>query len=322
MSRSPCWRIVLLLVITHALGGCAVMDRDIPPWSAYKHPTAPQPTITLSSASYGSGSPVLLIHGFGASSYSWRNFVAPLSQQHRVITLDLKGSGASPKPRDDQYSVYEQARLVRDFIVANNLDDLQIIGHSFGGAVAIATSLLLKQADPERQKSLVLIDSMAYPQKLPYFINVLATPLLGPIAIHLVPDRMQVRQLLNLVYYNDALITEEEINNYTAMLGQPDAKYALLQTARQVQPPDLEAFSAHYKTLTLPTLIIWSRDDAIIPLAIGERLDKELPNSSLQVLSGVGHAVQEEAPQLILPILEDFLLTQNLFANDEEAAAP
>ncbi|MES2623655.1 MAG: alpha/beta hydrolase [Pseudomonadota bacterium] len=312
MTGSPRWSAVWLIMIVFALGGCAVMDRDIPPWNEYERAEAPRPAITLSSASYGAGSPVLLVHGFGASSYSWRNLVQPLSQQQRVITLDLKGAGASPKPRDDQYSVYEQARLVRDFVVSNQLDDVQIVGHSFGGAVAIATSLLLAAEHPDMQKSLVLIDSMAYPQRLPYFINVLATPLLGPIAIHVVPDRMQVKQLLDLVYYDDALITDEVIDNYTTMLGQPDAKYALLQTARQIQPPDLEEFSAQYNTLTLPTLIVWSRDDAIIPLAIGERLHEEIPNSELHVLSQVGHAVQEEAPQLILPMLTEFLRTQRV----------
>lgn len=310
MTRSQRLRVALLLVVVHLLGGCAVMDRDIPPWQEYKDGISPRPDIDLNFASYGSGSPVLLIHGFGASSYSWRNLVEPLAGEHRVITIDLKGSGVSPKPRDGQYSVYEQARLVRDFIVENNLADLQIVGHSFGGAVAIATSLLLAEAEPVRQKSLVLVDSMAYPQKLPYFINVLATPVLGPLAIHLVPDRMQVKQLLDLVYFDDELITEEAIANYTFMLGQPDAKYALLQTAKQIQPPDLETFSAQYKTLAMPTLIVWSRDDEIIPLTIGERLDEEIPNSWLHVFSGVGHAVQEEAPQLILPVLQDFLRTQ------------
>jgi pimeloyl-ACP methyl ester carboxylesterase len=322
MNGSPRWCTASLIVVAYALGGCAVMDRDIPPWSEYEQGTSARPDITLSSASYGEGAPVLLIHGFGASSYSWRNLVEPLAQQHRVITLDLKGSGASPRPRDDQYSVYEQARLVRDFVVANALDDVQIVGHSFGGAVAIGASLLLAETDPRMQKSLVLVDSMAYPQKLPYFINVLATPVLGSVAIHLVPDRMQVRQLLNLVYYDDALITEEAIDNYTEMLGQPDTKYALLQTARQILPPDLDVFSGRYKTLMLPTLIVWSRDDEIVPLAIGERLNADIRDSRLYVISGVGHAVQEEAPQLILPVLENFLQTQSLEEKNAESLAP
>jgi pimeloyl-ACP methyl ester carboxylesterase len=319
MSKSLRSYAVLLVISVLALSGCAVMDRDLQPWPEFQQDAAQRPVIALSFESYGTGSPILLIHGFGASSYSWRHLVAPLAQQHRVITLDLKGSGASPKPHDDQYSVYEQARLVRDFIVANQLDDVQIVGHSFGGAVAIATSLLLAQDDPGRQKSLVLIDSMAYPQKLPYFINVLATPVLGPLAIRLVPNTMQVRQLLKLVYFNDTLITDADIDYYADMLARPDAKYALLQTARQIQPPDLDEFSGRYATLTLPTLILWSRDDEIIPLALGERLHAEIANSRLLVFSEVGHAVHEEAPQLMLPILQDFLQTQSL--GDSEPAA-
>jgi len=285
------------------------MDKDIPGWSQYRNPDKIN-ELRLTSSSSGEGIPVLLIHGFGASSYSWRHIIKPLAQKYRVITIDLKGFGESPKPRDDLYSVYEQARLVRNFILENNLQNVHIIGHSYGGGVALVTSVYLSASHPNLQSSLVLIDSIAYPQDLPDFVKVLATPILGPLVIYAIPNTTQVKSLLEKVYFNDALIPQSAIDHYAGNLGKPNAKYATLTTARQMLPTDLQQFSDNYANLTIPTLIIWSRDDEIVPLAIGERLHEDLPNSKMVVLNDVGHAIQEEKPSVLLPYLQQFLDTE------------
>ncbi|MXS83287.1 alpha/beta fold hydrolase [Nitrosomonas oligotropha] len=295
---------LLLAVLTS--GGCAVMDKNIPGWTQYRNLDKTN-ALELASRSTGAGEPVLLIHGFGASSYSWRHVIEPLAQKNRVITIDLKGFGDSPKPRDDAYSVYEQARLVRNFILENDLKNLHIIGHSYGGGVALAVSIYLSASNPGLQKSLVLIDSVAYPQELPGFVKILATPVLGPLITYAVPNTFQVKNLLQIVYFNDDLIPQEAIDHYAADLGKPDAKYALLTSVRQMLPTDLQQFAENYANLTIPTLIIWSREDEIVPLAVGKRLHENIPNSKLVIMSGVGHAVQEEKPALLLPHLRSFL---------------
>lgn len=300
---------LVFLSMILSLGGCAVMDKDIPGWSQYRNPDKIN-ELRLTSSSSGEGIPVLLIHGFGASSYSWRHIIKPLAQKYRVITIDLKGFGESPKPRDDLYSVYEQARLVRNFILENNLQNVHIIGHSYGGGVALVTSVYLSASHPNLQSSLVLIDSIAYPQDLPDFVKVLATPILGPLVIYAIPNTTQVKSLLEKVYFNDALIPQSAIDHYAGNLGKPNAKYATLTTARQMLPTDLQQFSDNYANLTIPTLIIWSRDDEIVPLAIGERLHEDLPNSKMVVLNDVGHAIQEEKPSVLLPYLQQFLDTE------------
>jgi len=300
---------LVFLSMIFSLGGCAVMDKDIPGWSQYRNPDEIN-ELQLTSSSSGEGIPVLLIHGFGASSYSWRHIIEPLAQKYRVITIDLKGFGESPKPRDDLYSVYEQARLVRNFILENNLKNVHIIGHSYGGGVALVTSVYLSASHPNLQSSLVLIDSIAYPQDLPDFVKVLATPILGPLVIYAIPNTTQVKSLLEKVYFNDALIPQSAIDHYAGNLSKPNAKYATLTTARQMLPTDLQQFSDNYANLTIPTLIIWSRDDEIVPLTIGERLHEDLPNSKMVVLNNVGHAIQEEKPSLLLPYLQQFLDTE------------
>ncbi len=298
--------VLMALVAGLALSGCAVMDKNIPGWAQYR--TSDQShELRLASSSTGTGEPVLLIHGFGASSYSWRHIIEPLAQKYQVITIDLKGFGDSPKPRDEAYSVYEQARLVRNFILENDLKNLHIVGHSYGGGVALAVSIYLAASHPDVQKSLVLMDNIAYPQELPEFVKVLATPVLGPLLIHTLPDTLQVKALLKKVYFDDELIPQSAIDHYAANLAKPNAKYATLTTARQILPADLQEFSNNYANLKIPTLIVWSREDEIVPVAIGQRLHEDLPNSKLVVLSDVGHAVQEEKPALLLPHLRSFL---------------
>ncbi len=305
MKNNLLLKLALLLTVV-TVSGCAVMDKNIPGWTQYRNLDKTN-ELELSSTSTGAGEPVLLIHGFGASSYSWRHVIEPLAQKNRVIAIDLKGFGDSPKPRDDAYSVYEQARLVRNFILENNLKNLHIIGHSYGGGVALAVSIYLSASNPGLQKSLVLIDSVAYPQELPGFVKILATPVLGPLITYAAPNTFQVKNLLQIVYFNDDLIPQEAIDHYAADLGKPDAKYALLTSARQMLPTDLQQFSENYASLTIPTLIVWSREDEIVPLAVGKRLHENLPNSKLVIMSDVGHAVQEEKPSLLLPHLRNFL---------------
>ncbi len=302
--------VLLLLFVALNFSACAVMDKNTPSWAQYRIPDQAN-ELQLASNSIGTGDPVLLIHGFGASSYSWRHIVEPLAHKYRIITIDLKGFGESPKPRDDAYSVYEQARLVRNFILENNLKDLHIVGHSYGGGVALATSIYLSTSHPNLQKSLVLIDSIAYPQDLPDFVKVLATPILGPLVIYALPNTFQVKNLLKKVYFNDALIPQDAIEHYANDLSKPNAKYAVLASVQQMLPKDLQQFSDNYINLTIPSLIIWSREDEIVPLAIGKRLHENLPNSKLVIMSGVGHAVQEEKPRLVLPHLQQFLDTQS-----------
>src|SRR5262249_14347275 len=89
----------------------------------------------------GSGDPILLIHGLGANSYTWRYLAPALARTHHVLSVDLKGFGRSDKPIDAAYGVFDQARLLNALIARRKLTHLSIVGHSFGGGVALALTL-------------------------------------------------------------------------------------------------------------------------------------------------------------------------------------
>lgn len=300
----------LLLAMCLCLSACAVLDRNRPGYASQAPGMAPDSGLSLHYESQGDGKPVVLIHGMGINSHTWRHLIAPLSRHHRVITLDLKGHGLSPKPEDDRYSLYDQAGLVSRFIIEHDLRNVTLVGHSYGGGVALASAVYLNRTHPNRLERLVLIDSIAYEQRLPMFVRLLATPVLGPMLIQLVPETRQIRSIMELTYYDDRLIEKESVELYARSLRSPHAKSALLSTARQILPSDIEEFAQLYRELSVDTLILWGKEDEIVPLSIGQRLAFDLPNTTFEVLAETGHAPQEERPEETLRLIEGFLPAQ------------
>src|SRR3970040_1651540 len=125
-----------LAAISLALGSCGLSAGDAldGPYAGLGPAEAP---VKLFYQEEGKGPPLLLIHGFGASTYTWRYVAPELAQTHRVIAVDLKGFGQSDKPFDERYSVFDQAELLKQLIIDNKLRDLALVGHSYGGGVVL-----------------------------------------------------------------------------------------------------------------------------------------------------------------------------------------
>lgn len=157
---------------------------------------------------YGSGDPILFLHGLGGSLYSWRNQKA-LAAQYKVVLIDFRGAGDSPKPNDKHYSIKEQADLIYEFIHEHNLNNLAIVGNSYGGAVSLL--LALKLGEEDRLSNLILINAGAYPDHLPSHLTILRVPIIGWLAVHLIPPKAQVSRVLRDSYYAPCKITREQI---------------------------------------------------------------------------------------------------------------
>jgi pimeloyl-ACP methyl ester carboxylesterase len=140
-------------------------------------PTAPPaaPPLALAADIAGAGPPLVCLHGFAATRYTWRHLVAPLASRATVIRLDLKGFGDSPKPRDGAYTVADHAGAVAAYLRVHDLRDVILVGHSFGGIVARAVTLGLDGAEAARVRALILIGTPGPPQPLPEFIRLLRT---------------------------------------------------------------------------------------------------------------------------------------------------
>lgn len=257
--------------------------------------------------SYGSGDPILALPGLGASIYTWRKMVAPLQKDHKLILVDLKGAGKSPKPHDNHYSIQEQADLIFQFIRELDLKNLTLMGNSYGGAVSLLVTLKLNEEKANRLSKLILIDSGGYNQDLPWHLKLLRTPILGWLALYLVPPRMNALTVLLYAYYNKCLITWRQVKAYAGPIGSPGGRYALLKTAQQAIPKNIDEIIAQYPNITVPTLILWGREDKVIPLKIGRKLDAAIPDSTLVIIEKAGHVPQEERAEETIPLVLKFL---------------
>ena len=261
----------------------------------------------LHCESYGTGDPIIALHGLGGTLYSWHKLEDKFPN-HQLILLDLKGAGDSPKPHDKHYAIKDQADLVLKLIYDNDLKNLTLMGNSYGGAVALflAIELCKDKEKPCRLASLILIDSGGDDKDLPSHLTLLRTPLVGWLGLHLLPTRASIKRVLRDSYYCPKKITDDQIDAYTKPITSPGGRYALLQTARQAVPKDIKEIMKLYKTIKVPTLIIWGLDDRIIPLRTGQMLHGEIGGSTLELVVDCGHVPQEEQPDETMRYIRQF----------------
>jgi pimeloyl-ACP methyl ester carboxylesterase len=175
--RRICFQILALLMLGGLIASSATAQSKRKPRAA-----APGNCTThtkLYCESYGSGDPILFLHGLGGSTYSWRYMIEPFRKTNQVILIDLRGQGNSPKPNDKKYSILEQRDLIYAFILEHKLRKLTLVGNSYGGAVCLLVSLKLLELDPTRLAKLILIDSAAFAEPIPLHLLVLRTPIIG-----------------------------------------------------------------------------------------------------------------------------------------------
>jgi pimeloyl-ACP methyl ester carboxylesterase len=258
------------------------------------------------------GTPMVMIHGFGQNAYAWRHLARPLARDRQIVLLDLKGFGHSPKPIDDQYSLFDQARLVMEVIEHLQLASVILVGNSYGGGVALLVSLILLTDHDIDLQGLILLDTIAYEQNYPYFIDLLRTPVISDLVTSLVTPEFQVAQVLELAYHDDSKITDEQIKAYAEQIRIPEGRHALTETARRIAPPDLERITKRYREISVPALLLWGEEDQIVPIEVAHRLHQDLPNSELVLLPQVGHLPHEEEPRRTLDHIEQFLYKNSL----------
>jgi pimeloyl-ACP methyl ester carboxylesterase len=306
MAKSELKATLGLAAIAFILGTCGLSAGDgaAGPFARLGPPEAP---VNLYYEEQGKGPPVLLLHGFGASTYTWRHIVPELAPTHRVIAVDFKGFGQSDKPFDERYSVLDQAELIAQLVEDKDLRNLTIVGHSFGGGVALRLALEADTRLDGRIARLVLLDSIAYQQQIPVFFRLLEVPLVSQVGVRMVPPEMQTRVALQIAYHDDSKIDPEQVEIYAAPLKTAAGKHAIVQSARQIVPKDIDTLPERFKTITLPTLILWCDHDRIVPLDVGIKLRRTLPNSTLRLVEGCGHMPQEEQPEATLLLLKGFI---------------
>lgn len=251
----------------------------------------------------GEGPAVLLLHGFGGSTVTWRETMPALAAAgYDVYALDLRGFGLSDKGYAADYSHPAQARRVVAWMDAVGLGRVALVGHSMGGSVAAHVAL----SAPDRVSRLVLVDAALLEQDAGGTVprGLLDVPFLRRWAQlglrRAAPD--YVDDLLRDAASNDGALSPELMAGYQRALRTPEWELGLLGILR-----DGNRNTPPVRQLQMPTLIIWGARDTWVPPENGAQLEAVIPEAERVELDGVGHLPMHEAPAAFHAALIDFL---------------
>lgn len=259
----------------------------------------------------GDGPVIVLIHGIAGSSRSWREATEGLAAHHTVIAPDLIGHGESAKPIGD-YSLGAHASGVRDLLGVLGIPRATVVGHSFGGGVAMQ----LAYQHPECCERLVLVASGGLGREVSWMLRALALPgseLLWPLIF---PAFVRDRGTdLGRALWRRGLLRSSRIDemwrSYSSLADSPNRR-AFLRTLRSVVDTRGQVVSAMdrlYLAASMPTLIIWGDQDHIIPIDHGYAAHDAIAGSRLEIFEGADHFPHAEQPERFVATVSDFMAT-------------
>lgn len=229
----------------------------------------------------GSGPVVVLLHGLGGNTTNWAFNIAPLAQKYRVVVLDQIGFGQSDKPLIN-YRIATYVDFLDAFLKELKIERASFVGNSMGGWVAASYAL----AHPEKVERLVLVDAAGFA-----FAPGFDTAQL----IKLNPStREGMKELVSRVFYNKQIFMSDAFINASmaARINAGDGHTIRSITESIIRREDF--LDNRLSVIKQPTLVIWGREDGLLPLADGQRFQKEIPGAQLLVFDQCGHVPQVE----------------------------
>ncbi len=247
----------------------------------------------------GNGTPVVFIHGIGASLYGWRHQVAPLvAAGYRVVAFDNRGFGFSDKPAHG-YSNAAYSHLVVSLLDSLGIASAVLVGHSMGGAIAAEVAI----AHPDRVRGMVLIDAAGFGIRWPGVLKMARWALLGAVMTTF-RGRWITDRIVRSTFADPGKVTAADVDQYYAPVPDPDYGRALRGVLREFR---FDTLGGRLGSVQTPTLILWGNADRWIALGDGTRFARELPRSEFVVLERTGHDAPEESPDQVNPLLLGFL---------------
>ena len=230
----------------------------------------------------GSGNPIILLQGWAASSTIFESITNILKTKYTIYVIDLPGFGKSEEP-DKPYNLDDYVDLLYQFIIDLDIYNPILLGHSFGGRIAI------KFASLYNVSKLILVDSAGLKQK--NFIKTKTKILLYKL------KKKYYKITKNVIKYNDLLINS----------GSTDYKEASVIMKKILVNVTNEYLDKYLKDITCDTLIIWGKKDDVTPYYNAIKLKKKIKNAGLVTLEGVGHFPFIESKKTFNKILKSYL---------------
>lgn len=262
--------------------------RRVGPWQLHVRDSGPP-----------SAPAVVMLHGFGSSLHTWEDWAQGLSAKHRVIRIDLPGSGLSPPDPANDYSDARSVAMLLSLLDELGLARVSWVGHSMGGRIAWT----LAAQHPERTDKLVLVAPDGFASAGFEYGKPMAVPATLGLMRHVLPQSL-LRMSLQSAYAQPDSLSDALTERYHDLLRAPGARQAMLdrlaQTVLQEPEPWLSQIQA-------PTLLVWGEADAMIPVTNARDYLQAIAGSRLVSWPGVGHVPQEEAAKASLERVAEFL---------------
>src|ERR1700722_10856920 len=235
----------------------------------------------------GQGPAVILLHGMGGVKESWMGNLGALAAGYHVYAIDQIGFGHSDKPLLD-YKIATFVDFLYAFMPTQNIGKVTLVGNSFGGWIALDFAM----QQPGIMEKLVLVDSAGLAWQRP-----LAE--LNPSSL------AATRTLIESVFYNKKMISDNDVLQvFTDRMRNNDG-YTIQRTVAGFATPQFE--DAKLASIHVPTLVMWGRQDELIPLASGEKFHDGIAGARLLVFDHCGHVPQIEKSEEFNQALLEFL---------------
>jgi len=235
---------------------------------------------------------ILILHGWGIGSKTWVKVKEILEGRgHKVYAPDLPGFGDSPAP-EKPWSVDDYVRWVLNYCKKNNLSRFFLIGHSFGGGIAVKSASQF----PDMIKMLVLVAAKLRRQKTIRYYGGMILARAGNLVFY-TPLFSFLRPLARKILYK--LIGAKDY--YKLELNKA---YIMKETFKKVVKEDL---TGHLAKINIPTLIIWGKKDNITPVKDAYLINREVRGSKLEIIENGRHALNLEAPEILAEKIIKFI---------------
>jgi 4,5:9,10-diseco-3-hydroxy-5,9,17-trioxoandrosta-1(10),2-diene-4-oate hydrolase len=254
------------------------------------------------------GPAVILIHGFASSTLVWSKvFLEFAARGFRVIAPDLLGYGYSAKPRDFDYTIGAQARMLDKLLDQLGLAQVTLVGSSYGGAIAASIALDY----PTRVQKLALVGAVTNNEPTKYLLmRLFGSPLIGDILSPLLlSSRQLLKRRMKRVYDRHSWVLDDV---------RVEARHQPLRTAathraiiRTVRRWDADRIQREAHLITQPTLLVWGDNDAEVPLRFGQQLHNAIKGARMIIIQNCGHLPHEEFPQAFIEVVGGFCSNEN-----------
>ncbi len=257
----------------------------------------------------GSGPALLLLHGLGCDHTTWEPVIAALARRYTVIAPDLLGHGLSDKPRAD-YSVGGYANGMRDLITVLGIDKVTVVGHSFGGGVAMQFAYQF----PERTERMILVAPGGLGVEVTPAIRAITLPGFNQvISVVTLPGVRQLAKtgLRALAASGVSRVRDlDEVAEIVESFRDRRARAAIRHVVRAVvdwRGQIVTMSDRAYLTAAMPMCIIWGADDAVIPVRHAGLAAEIAPGATVEVIANAGHFPHKDHPQRFVKIVDTFV---------------